>query len=67
MWTMAGNLPDFEEASRALYAKDDTKLRSLTKAWPKDIREHVARLVAEAARLEEMAALEEKRTKASEA
>jgi uncharacterized protein len=65
MWAMAGNLPDFEEASRALYAKDDTQLRSLTAAWPKDIKKHLTRLVAEAARLEEQAALEEKRAKAS--
>jgi hypothetical protein len=61
MWTIAGNLPDFEEASRALYAKDDARLRSLTAAWPKDIKKHVARLVAEARRLEEEAELEEKR------
>jgi uncharacterized protein len=63
MWTMAGNLPDFEEASRALYAEDDARLRSLTATWPKDIKKHVARLVAEAARLEEQAVAEEKRAK----
>lgn len=67
MWTMAGDLPDFEEASRALYAKDDAKLRALTKAWPKDIAAHVARLVAEAVRLEEQADLEEERANASKA
>jgi hypothetical protein len=52
MWTLAGNLPDFEEASRALYAKDDARMRRLTGDWPKDVRAHVLRLVDEAARLE---------------
>ncbi len=44
MWAMAGNLPGFEEASRALFAGDDARLRSLIRRWPKDIREHVLRL-----------------------
>jgi hypothetical protein len=61
MWTMGGNLPDFEEASRALYAKDDGQVRSFTAAWPKDVRKHVARLVAEARRLEELAEIEAER------
>lgn len=52
MWVMAGNLPDFEEASRALYAKDDAKLELLSQSWPKDIRAHVLRLAREASRLE---------------
>lgn len=55
MWTMAGDLPDFEEASRALYAKDDARLRRLVRGWPKDVKRHVVRLVAEATRLEEAA------------
>ena len=46
-----------EEASRALYAKDDERLRALIRGWPKDVRKHVLRLTAEAARLEEQAAL----------
>lgn len=53
MWTMAGNLPGFEEASRTLYAKDTTRLDSLTWDWPPDIRNHLMRLVYDAARLEE--------------
>jgi hypothetical protein len=61
MWTMGGDLPDFEEASRALYAKNDAQVRSLTAAWPKDIRKHLARLVSEARRLEELAEIEAKR------
>jgi len=63
MWTMAGNLPDFEEASRALYAKDDARLASFTARWPNDIAAHVGRLVAEAARLEAQADAEAARDK----
>jgi hypothetical protein len=49
MWAMAGNLPDFEEASRALYAKDNEKLAALTQAWPKDVRDYLNRLLPKAA------------------
>jgi uncharacterized protein len=52
MWAMAGNLPDFEEASRALYARDYTRLLSLIRNWPPDIRNHIERLAGEAERLE---------------
>ncbi|MBK6696612.1 MAG: DUF2239 family protein [Myxococcales bacterium] len=44
MWSLAGDLPGFEEASRALYAKDDRALARLTARWPADVREHVLRL-----------------------
>jgi hypothetical protein len=46
MWAMAGNLPNFEEASRALYAGDQERLELMMRGWPKDIRDHVARLLA---------------------
>lgn len=52
MWTMAGNLPGFEEASRALYAGDTGRLRKLTRSWPADVRAHAVALADEAARLE---------------
>ncbi|BDG01047.1 DUF2239 family protein [Anaeromyxobacter oryzae] len=52
MWSMAGDLPGFEEASRALYAGDGKRLRTLVKAWPKDVRAHVLTLADEATRLE---------------
>jgi hypothetical protein len=52
MWVMAGNLPGFEEASRALYARDEARVACLTRGWPDDIRTHVERLVGQAARLE---------------
>jgi hypothetical protein len=58
MWTVAGNLPDFEEASRALYAMDLARLKGLLRGWPKDVKKHVERLVAEAARLDALATLE---------
>ncbi|MBC8133273.1 MAG: DUF2239 family protein [Deltaproteobacteria bacterium] len=56
MWAMAGNFPNFEEASRALFARDDKTLRKLIRAWPADIRKHVERSIGEAADLEKQAA-----------
>jgi len=38
MWAMAGNLPRFEEASRALYAWNWGLLAELTVDWPPDIK-----------------------------
>ena len=53
MWGIAGNFPGFEEASRALYAKDDAALETLTREWPADVRDHLLALVREASRLED--------------
>lgn len=44
MSAMAGNLPDFEEASRALFADDRRSFTRLIAPWPADIRDHVVRL-----------------------
>jgi hypothetical protein len=44
MWVMAGNLPAFEEASRALFAQDRERFLSLISGWPEDIRAHIVRL-----------------------
>ena len=44
MSVMAGNLPGFEEASRALFADDRRRLTELIASWPPDIRDHVVRL-----------------------
>ena len=41
MNAMAGDLGDFEEASRALFAADRTRFDALISAWPGDIREHL--------------------------
>lgn len=45
MWAMTGNLPDFEEACRALYADDREGLENIIVSWPPDIRNHVLKLV----------------------
>jgi hypothetical protein len=44
MSAMAGNLPNFEEASRALFADDRRRFTSLIAAWPADVRDHVVKL-----------------------
>ena len=49
MSAMAGDMPGFEEATRALFADNATRLRKLTAAWPRDVREHLFALAANAA------------------
>ena len=44
MSAMAGNLPNFEEATRALFADERRRFSSLIAAWPDDIRDHILRL-----------------------
>ena len=44
MSTMAGNLPGFEEASRALFADDQRRFAGLIAGWPDDIRDHIIKL-----------------------
>ena len=44
MSIMAGNLPDFEEAARALFADDRRRMTELIAPWPSDIRDHTVRL-----------------------
>ncbi|EJN15164.1 hypothetical protein PMI42_01258 [Bradyrhizobium sp. YR681] len=44
MSTMAGNLPQFEEASRALFADDRRRFTGLIADWPTDIRDHIVKL-----------------------
>jgi hypothetical protein len=41
---MAGNLPGFEEAARALFAGDRARFAGLIAAWPVDIRDHAVKL-----------------------
>jgi uncharacterized protein len=41
---MAGNLPGFEEATRALFADDVKRFAGLIAAWPQDIRDHAITL-----------------------
>jgi len=44
MSAMAGDLPHFEEAARALFAEDRRAFVGLIAAWPADIRDHVVKL-----------------------
>lgn len=48
LWAVAGDLPGFEEATRALFAGDDARLAVLVAAWPADVREHLAALLERA-------------------
>ena len=47
--SMAGDRPNFEEASRALFAGDTTRFESLIRRWPKDIRDYAMRQARDAA------------------
>lgn len=44
MSAMAGDLPQFEDASRALFAGDRQAFGERTAAWPPDVRDHAERL-----------------------
>lgn len=45
MSAMAGNLPGYEEASRALYSSEGERFRKLIRDWPQDLRMYLERLV----------------------
>ena len=44
MSAMAGDLPHFEEAARAMFAENRRAFVGLIAAWPADIRDHVVKL-----------------------
>jgi len=44
MTALAGNLPGYEEAIRALFAGDDAGFAARIADWPADIRDHAAKL-----------------------
>lgn len=44
MSAMAGDRPGYEEASRALFARDEARFLSLIRRWPPDIRIHLTRM-----------------------
>jgi hypothetical protein len=48
MAAMAGDLPGYEEALRALYRGDRTAFLEKVAGWPADVHAHVERLTAEA-------------------
>ena len=47
MSAMAGNLPGFEEATRALFAGDAAKFALLVAAWPQPIAAYAGKLAAD--------------------
>ncbi len=47
MTALVGNAEHYEEASRALFAKDNQRFTQLTRAWPKDVRRYLLRLLEE--------------------
>ncbi|GGJ15741.1 DUF2239 family protein [Neoroseomonas lacus] len=44
MAALAGDLPGFEDASRALFAKDRTRFEHRLSAWPDDLQAHLIAL-----------------------
>jgi len=42
---MAGDLPNYEEATRAFYAKNQLRFEAAIANWPADVRDHVHRLI----------------------
>jgi uncharacterized protein len=46
MMAMAGNLPHYEEAARALYAGERERFWKMTQSWPADVCAHARRLAA---------------------
>lgn len=46
MSAVAGNLPGFEEATRALFAGDEHRLAEQIRDWPEDVRDHAALLAS---------------------
>ena len=48
MTTLAGDLPHYEEATRALFGRDRARFDELTAGWPTDIGDYVRELNARA-------------------
>jgi hypothetical protein len=48
MQAMAGDLPGYEEATRALFAGDVARFEERTATWPEDVRDHAALLAVDA-------------------
>jgi hypothetical protein len=48
MMTMAGDLPGFEDAARALFAADRAAFEAKVEDWPADIRDYTRQLAAPA-------------------
>ena len=48
MQALAGDLPGYEEATRALFAADRAGLEQTTAGWPPDVRDHAIHLAFDA-------------------
>ena len=48
MQAMAGDLPGYEDANRALFAGDFARFEEQVATWPEDVRDHAALLAADA-------------------
>lgn len=48
MYALAGNFPDYEEASRAFHRNEPERFDALTESWPADVRDYVRLLVQRA-------------------
>jgi hypothetical protein len=48
MSAIAGSLPGFEEASRALFAYDAAAFAERVAGWPRDVRAHLSWLARDA-------------------
>ena len=46
MAALAGDLPGFEEATRALFANEAARFTELIATWPRDVRDHAVKLAA---------------------
>jgi len=57
MSALAGNLPNFEEATRALFANDFDRVEALVRKWPNDVRTHLFRLLEQCRQCAEAAYL----------
>jgi hypothetical protein len=48
MTALAGDLPDYEDATRALYAGDRPRFEEKLAPWPEDVRAYTMRLASNA-------------------
>lgn len=48
MHALAGNLPDYEDATRALFAGDYAHFEDALSHWPEDVRDHASLLATDA-------------------
>lgn len=48
MTAIAGDLPGYEEATRALYAREEERFSAIVEQWPAGVRNHVNRIARSA-------------------